>query len=135
MKGSAADPVCPNPAIQPMQGVSNQRGRMRPDSFITMGYIGPSRTPMSETATAALIREGTSQTTSSRLASNVSAGAKRPEKRSEPDSEGHVNEYREPLADLRDMFLICKRRGVTYRHLFVNPQESNSTYSQASCAT
>jgi hypothetical protein len=67
MKGNAADPVCPSPAIQPMQAVSSQRGRIRPDWFMTMGYIGPRRTPMSETATAPPIRDGTSHTTSSRL--------------------------------------------------------------------
>jgi hypothetical protein len=75
-KGNAADPVCPSPAIQPMQPVSSQRGRIRPDSFITMGYIGPSRTPMSETATAPPIRDGTSHTTSSSLVVIESVGVK-----------------------------------------------------------
>lgn len=67
MKGNAADPVCPSPAIQPIQPVSSQRGRTRPDWFITIGYIGPSRMPTSETATAPPMRDGTSHTTSSRL--------------------------------------------------------------------
>ena len=79
-KGNAADPVCPSPAIQPMQPVSSQRGRIRPDSFITMGYIGPSRTPMSETATAPPIRDGTSHTTSSRLVVIESVGVNAPKR-------------------------------------------------------
>jgi hypothetical protein len=86
-----------------MQPVSSQRGRIRPDSFITMGYIGPSRTPMSETATAPPIRDGTSHTTSSRLVVIESVGVKASQERqeeSEPDSEEHVNEYRTPLAYL-----------------------------------
>ena len=102
-KGNAADPVCPSPAIQLMQPVSSQRGRIRPDSFITIGYIGPSRTPMSETATAPPIKDGTNHTTSSRLVVNESAGIKASQERqeeSEPDSEDHVNEYRMSLAYL-----------------------------------
>jgi hypothetical protein len=101
--GNAADPVCPSPAIQPMQPVSNQRGRIRPDWFITMGYIGPSRTPMSETATAPPIRDGMSHTMSSRLVEIESVRVKASQERqgeSEPDSEEHVNEYRKPLANL-----------------------------------
>lgn len=80
-KGNAADPVCPSPAIQLMQPVSSQRGRIRLDSFITMGYIGPSRTPMSETATAPPIRDGTSHTTSSSLVVIESAGVKASQER------------------------------------------------------
>ena len=86
-----------------MQPVSSQRGRIRPDSFITMGYIGPSKTPMNETATAPPIRDGTNHTTSSRLVVIESVGVKAPQERqddSEPDSEEHVNEYRKPLAYL-----------------------------------
>ncbi len=71
MNGSIADPVCPNPAIQPMQLVSRQRGRTRPASFMTIGYIGPSRTPTSETVTPPPIRAATSQTTSSRLGGDM----------------------------------------------------------------
>jgi hypothetical protein len=101
MKGNAADPACPSPAIQPMQPVSSQRGKIRPASFITMGYIGPSRTPTSETATAPPIRDGTNHTTSSRLGVIESAGVKRRKKKaSEPNSEGNINEYYEPLAYL-----------------------------------
>jgi hypothetical protein len=74
---------------------------MRPDSFITIGYIGPSRTPTSETATAPPIREGTSQTTSSRLAISVLAGEAHLIEESEPDGEDNINEYREAVADLK----------------------------------
>lgn len=102
-KGNAADPVCPSPAIQPMQPVSSQRGRIRPHSFITMGYIGPSRAPMSETATAPPIRDGTNHTTSSRLVVIESAGDKASQTgqgENGPDSEEHINEYSKSLAYL-----------------------------------
>jgi hypothetical protein len=102
-KGNAADPVCPSPAIQPMQPVSSQRGRIRPASFITMGYIGPSTTPTSETATAPPMRDGTSHTMSSRLVVIESVGVKASLERQEqsaPDSEEHVKEYHKPLAYL-----------------------------------
>ena len=112
MKGNAADPACPSPAIQPMQPVSSQRGRMRPDTFIIMGYIGPSRTPTSETATAPPMREGTSQTTSSRLGVSGSAGVNVLKGKAEPDGEEHVDEYRAPLANLCDILLSDKLLGV-----------------------
>jgi hypothetical protein len=74
---------------------------MRPDSFITIGYIGPSRTPTSETAIAPPIRDGTSQTTSSRLGISILAGEAHLTEESEPDSEEDIDEYREALADLK----------------------------------
>ena len=67
MNGSTALPACETPAIQPMLGVRSHAGRMRPAWFMAMGKKGPRRTPTRDTATPPPMREGTSQTTSSRL--------------------------------------------------------------------
>ena len=108
-----------------MQPVRSQRGRIRPDSFITMGYIGPSRTPMRETATAPPIRDGTSHTTSSRLVVVESVGVEVfqvREEESKPDSKEHVNEYRKPLAYLWGH--ISERqtsRRCSWKYLIIDP--------------
>ena len=65
--GNNAEPVCPNPAIQPIHPVKIHGGRILAEWFMTIGYMGPRRTPTKETATAPPRSEGTSQTTSSRL--------------------------------------------------------------------
>ena len=67
MNGNTAEPAWPHAAIHPIAPVSSQRGKIREASFIKIGYIGPSRTPTIETATAPPTREGTNQTTSSSL--------------------------------------------------------------------
>ena len=65
--GNKADPANPKLAIQPMDPVSNQGGKSFPVSFIKIGYIGPKKNPIMDTATALPINEGTNQTTSSSL--------------------------------------------------------------------
>lgn len=67
MNGNSAEPVKPKLAIQPMDPVSSQGCRTRPDSFIRIGYIGPKKNPTKETAMASPTKEGTSQTISSSL--------------------------------------------------------------------
>lgn len=67
MNGRTALPAWPKPAIQPMDPVRIHRGRTRPAWFIAIGYMGPRRTPTSETATAFPMSEGTNQITNSRL--------------------------------------------------------------------
>jgi hypothetical protein len=103
-----------------------------------MGYIGPSRTPMSETATAPPIRDGTSHTTSSSLGvveSAIQRALSGLKEKSEPDSEEHVDEYCQPLAYLwGDASEFQALEGYSRKYLIVDPQESNSTYSQASGA-
>jgi hypothetical protein len=67
MKGIAALPAWPKPAIQPIEPVRIHLGSIRPAWFMAMGYIGPRSIPIIETATAPPMRDGTSQTTSSSL--------------------------------------------------------------------
>jgi hypothetical protein len=47
--------------------VSNQRGTTRRQWFIAIGYIGPSNTPTTQTATASPIRDGTNHMINSKL--------------------------------------------------------------------
>lgn len=72
IKGKIALPACPKPAIQPIELVRIQRGKMRPVWFMAMGYMGPSRTPMIDMATALPIRDGTNQMVRSRLSAKGS---------------------------------------------------------------
>lgn len=67
MSGSTALPAMPMPAIQPIAPVSSQRGRTFFAWLTTIGYIGPMRTPITDTATAFSMREGTAQMVASRL--------------------------------------------------------------------
>jgi len=67
MNGRNALPAWPKPAIQPIEPVKIHRGRTREAWFMTMGYIGPSRTPTMDTATALPMSEGTSQMVISKL--------------------------------------------------------------------
>lgn len=66
-KGTAALPAEPNPAIQPIDPVSNHFGRIRPACIIAIGNMGPRNKPTKDTATAPPMREGASQTTISSL--------------------------------------------------------------------
>ena len=54
-------------AIYPRQPVSNHRGRMLVEWFIRIGYMGPIRSPMKETAIAFSTSEGTTHTVTSSL--------------------------------------------------------------------
>lgn len=67
IKGRMALPACPKPAIQPIDPVRIQRGRMREAWFMAIGYIGPSKAPMIDTAIAFPTSDGTNQMTSSSL--------------------------------------------------------------------
>ena len=67
MNGNTADPVCPSPAIQPIEPVSNHGGSSAADCFMKIGYIGPKNRPTIETATAFPMREGMNQMVNSRL--------------------------------------------------------------------
>lgn len=53
------------PSSQSLDHLINEKDNV--DPYIARGYIGPRRTPTSETATPPPINEGTSHTTSSRL--------------------------------------------------------------------
>lgn len=75
IKGRTALPACPKPAIQPIELVRIQRGRMRPVWFMAMGYMGPSRMPTMDMATALPIKEGTNQMVRSRLSAEENQAA------------------------------------------------------------
>lgn len=67
MNGKMAAPAWPRPEIHPTQPVKSHLGRM-PFAWLTrMGYIGPRRSPMTDTATAFSTSEGTTQTVTSSL--------------------------------------------------------------------
>jgi hypothetical protein len=53
--------------VSPMEPVRIFLGKTRPAWFMQSGYIGPSKTPTSDTATAFPMRDGTNQMTSSSL--------------------------------------------------------------------
>ena len=61
MKGTTAVPAWPKPAIHPMAPDISQCGTRRPVIIITIGYIGPRKTPIKETETAFATSDGTSQ--------------------------------------------------------------------------
>lgn len=70
MNGKMAAPACPRPEIHPTQPVKSHLGRM-PFAWLTrMGYIGPRRSPMTDTATAFSTSEGTTQIVTSSLERN-----------------------------------------------------------------
>ena len=66
MNGKNADPACPNPAMIPNAPPKLHFGKIFIEWFTTMGYIGPRRTPMTATATAFSMSEGTNQMVTSR---------------------------------------------------------------------
>lgn len=65
--GSTADPAWPTPPIHPTPPVKSHFGMISPDCLIRIGYMGPSRRPMNETASAFSSRDGTTQTVTSSL--------------------------------------------------------------------
>ena len=62
INGRRALPPTPQAAIHPIVPFTRCRGRTRAAWFIAIGYIGPKRIPITETETAAAVKEGTSQT-------------------------------------------------------------------------
>ena len=73
--GKIAEPACPNPAIHPMDPVSNQGGISVADWFMRIGYIGPRNNPTIDTATAFPISDGTLQMVTSSLREKRSVNA------------------------------------------------------------
>jgi hypothetical protein len=67
MKGKRAAPDPPTAPMQPIATVRILEGRIRPPWLTIIGYIGPRKKPMNETATAFPIRDLVCHTTISRL--------------------------------------------------------------------
>ena len=62
--GNTAAPAEPKLAIHPTAPAMSSGGKTPPAWFMTIGKIGPRKSPTSETATAPLRKEGTSHRTS-----------------------------------------------------------------------
>lgn len=67
MNGRTADPLIPRAAIQPTALDMSHGGTRSAVLFITIGYTGPRKSPIKETATASPTKEGTIQIMISRL--------------------------------------------------------------------
>lgn len=104
MNGSTTLPTCPNPVIQLIEPVSNQRSSTRPAWFIAMGYMGP-RT--NDTATASPITEGTNQMTIPRLRCGYVSGSKKDGKKNGDihDCEKRVDEENTTFTNLAEAML------------------------------
>ena len=66
-KGSKAEPIIPVPAMIPSDPGRSTGGIRLPETFMSMGYIGPRKNPTKDTATAFTVRDGTTYTIICRL--------------------------------------------------------------------
>lgn len=67
MNGKIALPEAPMPDINPIDPVTISRGKILPVRLITMGYMGPRRTPIRDTAAAFPMSDLTNQMVNSSL--------------------------------------------------------------------
>ena len=87
--------------MYPRHPVRSQRGRIPVDCFIRIGYIGPRRSPINETAIPFSTSEGTSQTVTSSLGGGREEEKRRGREECVRNREDSIHEEDSTFADLQ----------------------------------